>query len=141
MSEQKSPYRAPSPYPYIGGPVSRQTPELSSEAQDLINFVKKADPSYDASEQDVVMDTFVMLLRSATKDGGHKRAAGLKPPWWRDPAHEPAIFSHLSKWKHGELADADSGAHPLVHAAWRCLAIAYQDTYGKRDPAPTTKAD
>ncbi len=32
------------------------------------------------------------------------------------------------KWKQGELHDKDSGAHPLVHAAWRCLAIACSET-------------
>jgi hypothetical protein len=89
---------------------------------------------YDASEQDILIEVFVRLLRSATKDGGRKRAAGIKPPWWRDPDHEKAIFSHLNKRMHGELKDADSGAHPYVHLAWRALAIAYQDTYGKRDP-------
>jgi hypothetical protein len=93
-----------------------------------------ADEVYDSSEQDLLMEVFAQLLRSATKDGGAKRARGEKPPWWRDPSHEAAIFSHLNKWKHGEFADKDSGAHPFVHLAWRALAIAYQETYGKRDP-------
>ena len=44
------------------------------------------------------------------------------------------MFSHLSKWKHGDLKDKDSGSHPLVHLAWRALAIAYQETYGKVEP-------
>jgi len=92
--------------------------------------------SYDASEQGLVNEVFKALLASATGDGGKKRAAGLKPPWWRDPAHEAAIFSHLNKWKRGETVDPDSGAHTLVHFAWRALAIAYQETYGKVDPAP-----
>jgi hypothetical protein len=91
-------------------------------------------PIYDAKEQDLLLEVFKSMLGSVTKDGGNKRARGEKPPWWRDGAHESAIYSHLSKWKHGELADADSGAHPLVHLAWRSLAIAYQETYGKRDP-------
>lgn len=90
--------------------------------------------TYDASEQDILLDVFRTMLGDVTRDGGNKRAAGLKPPWWRDPAHEAAIFSHLNKWKHGEIADPDSGAHPLVHLAWRALAIAYQETYGRRDP-------
>lgn len=89
---------------------------------------------YDASEQAILLDVFKDMLKSATKDGGNKRAAGIKPPWWCDPDHEKAIYSHLNKWKHGELRDSDSGAHPLVHLAWRSLAIAYQETYGKRDP-------
>lgn len=90
--------------------------------------------AYDASEQDVLIEEFVKLLRSVTKDGGRKRAAGIKPPWWRDPSHEAAIFSHLNKWKHGEKVDPDSGAHPLVHLAWRSLAIAYQESVGQVDP-------
>ena len=91
-------------------------------------------PPYDATEQDILIRVFSEMLRQPTKDGGKKRAAGLKPPWWRDPNHEKAIFSHLSKWMKGELKDEDSGAHPLVHVAWRCLAIAYQETEGKVDP-------
>jgi hypothetical protein len=92
--------------------------------------------SYDPSEQDVILDVFGKMLATSTKDGGAKRARGEKPPWWRDPSHEAAIFSHLNKWKHGERKDPDSGAHPLVHLAWRALAIAYQETCGPNDPAP-----
>lgn len=87
-----------------------------------------------STEQDIAIQTFAEMLRAATSDGGRKRAAGLKPPWWRDPVHEPAIFSHLAKWKRGERHDPDSGAHPLVHAACRMLMIAYQETYGCVDP-------
>ena len=93
-----------------------------------------ANPTYDPSEQDVVLHIFVKMLREVTKDGGQKRAAGLKPPWYVDPAHEAAIFSHLSKWKHGEKVDPTSGVHPLVHLAWRALAIAYQETRGTVEP-------
>lgn len=90
--------------------------------------------NYDATEQDVVIDTFKEMLWSVTKDGGKKRARGDKPEWWRDGSHEAAIFSHLNKWKHGEKVDKDSGVHPLVHLAWRALAIAYQETRGQVDP-------
>lgn len=90
--------------------------------------------SYDPTEQDALLDTFVGLLKQVTRDGGRKRAAGEKPPWWKDKSHEAAIFSHLNKWKHGERTDKDSGAHPLVHLAWRALAIAYQETVGEVDP-------
>ena len=90
--------------------------------------------TYDPTEQDVLIRVFSDMLRTVTKDGGRKRASGLKPGWYADPEHEAAIYSHLSKWKHGETVDVDSGAHPLVHLAWRSLAIAYQETYGKRDP-------
>lgn len=85
-------------------------------------------------EQTAVLATFTHMLAAVTADGGRKRAMGNKTPWWCDPAHEPAIFSHLSKWKHGERKDGDSGAHPLVHLAWRALAIAYQETHGLVDP-------
>lgn len=78
-------------------------------------------------EQREVLSIFTSMLESVTADGGRKRAAGLKPSWKVDTSHEAAIFSHLNKWKHGERADADSGAHPLVHLAWRALAIAYQE--------------
>jgi len=89
---------------------------------------------YDAVEQEVLTQVFIDLLNSATRDGGNKRTRGEKPPWWCDESHEAAMFSHLNKWKHGELEDADSGAHPLVHLAWRALAIAYQETHGKVRP-------
>ena len=90
---------------------------------------------YDTLEQDTVNQVFSAMLRQPTKDGGVKRSKGLKPPWWKDDSHEAALFSHLNKWKHGEIVDADSGAHPLVHLAWRALAIAYQETYGKVPPS------
>lgn len=90
--------------------------------------------NYDATEQDVVVRVFADMLWAVTKDGGKKRARGDKPEWWRDGSHEAAIFSHLNKWKHGEKADKDSGTHPLVHLAWRALAIAYQETKGQVDP-------
>lgn len=88
----------------------------------------------DLTEQQALMNEFTKMLWLATGDGAAKRRAGLKQPWWRDTEHEAAIFSHLSKWKHGELTDDHSGAHPLVHLAWRALAIAYQESYGPRDP-------
>lgn len=94
--------------------------------------------SYDSREQGVVLGIFTAMLNGVTKDGGKKRQAGLKPPWWRDASHEAAMFSHINKWKHGEKADADSGAHPLVHLAWRALAIAYQETKGQVDPMGVT---
>lgn len=88
-----------------------------------------------AKEREVVLDTFTKMLAQVTGDGSKKRQRGEKPPWWRDDSHEAAIFSHLNKWKHGEKHDRDSGAHPLVHLAWRCLAISWQETNGKVDPA------
>jgi len=90
--------------------------------------------AYDPKEQQVISEVFLEMLQSVTKDGGRKRAAGTKPPWWRDDSHEAAIFSHLDKWKHGVHKDPDSGAHPLINLAWRALAIAYRETYGSVDP-------
>lgn len=86
------------------------------------------------NERTALMEEFESMLWAVTGDGGKKRAAGAKPPWWRDDSHEAAIFSHLNKWKHGEKVDKDSGQHPLVHMAWRALAIAWQETKGKVNP-------
>lgn len=71
-----------------------------------------------------VLNRFNEELSKATGDGSKKRQAGEKPPWYIDGAHEAAVYSHIAKWKRGETVDPDSGAHPLVHAAWRLLAIA-----------------
>jgi hypothetical protein len=71
-----------------------------------------------------VLNRFSEELSKATGDGSKKRQAGTKPPWYLDGAHEAAVYSHIAKWKRGETVDPDSGAHPLVHAAWRLLAIA-----------------
>lgn len=90
--------------------------------------------TYNPNEQKIVLSVFVRLLDAATKDGGEKRARGEKPPWYVDPTHERHLFSHMYKWKNGERVDADSGSHPLVHGAWRMLALAYQDTYGRTPP-------
>ena len=92
------------------------------------------DMNYWEQERQTVIDTFSNMLKQVTGDGSKKRQAGEKPPWYEDDSHEAAIFSHLNKWKHGEVVDSDSGANPLVHLAWRALAIAYQETYGKVDP-------
>jgi uncharacterized HAD superfamily protein len=81
-----------------------------------------------ADERADVLARFQEELSKATGDGSKKRKAGEKPPWYRDNSHEGAIFSHITKWKRGEKVDPDSGAHPLVHAAWRCLAIACQES-------------
>ena len=91
-------------------------------------------PKYDASEQEIIATVFALMLQVVTRDGGRKRKKGHKIAWWVDGEHEAAMFSHLSKWKHEEFCDADSKTHPLVHLAWRALAIAYQDMYGRLDP-------
>jgi hypothetical protein len=74
-----------------------------------------------------LMVRFYEELKKPTGDGQNKRRTG-KPPWYVDPDHEPAFFRHVAKWKSGEIMDPDSGAHHLVHAAWRLLAIACQET-------------
>jgi hypothetical protein len=90
------------------------------------------EPDWTPAEPEEILDTFRGMLAAATGDGAKKRAAGEKVSWKVDPGHEAALFSHLNKWKHGELVDKDSGAHPLVHLAWRALAIAWQESH---DPA------
>lgn len=79
-------------------------------------------------EQEDLLARFLNELTKATGDGAKKRSRNEKPPWYSDSSHEAAIFSHLMKWKKGESQDSDSGAHPLVHAAWRCLAIACKES-------------
>lgn len=98
------------------------------------NCPEVAQQAYDPTEQDVILAEFMAQLKLATKDGGAKRARGEKPPWWRDRGHIAAIYSHWAKWLRGELVDNDSGAHPLVHLAWRALAVAVQETKGMVDP-------
>ena len=95
---------------------------------------RQSNLSYDSSEQDVLMEVFTAMLRQPTKDGGKKREANAKEPWWRDPEHMAAVWSHFRRHERGELVDPESGAHPFVHAAWRLLAIAFQETYGQIDP-------
>lgn len=81
-----------------------------------------------ADERADIIARFTAELTKVTGDGSRKRKAGTKPPWYEDDSHEGAVFSHLTKWKRGELVDPDSGCHPLVHAAWRLLAIALIET-------------
>jgi len=88
------------------------------------------EPPTDAmAEQDCALREFMHLLASIKGDGGGKRARGLKPHWTVDPSHKAAIFSHLAKWQRGELQDESTGAHPLIHLAWRALAIAWAESH------------
>lgn len=93
------------------------------------------------NEQAALLAVFSEMLSAPTGDGKKKRAAGLKQPWWRDLGHEAAFFSHLWKWKRGDRIDHDSGVHPLVHLAWRALALAYIETHGMTDPEKRPSAD
>lgn len=79
-------------------------------------------------EREDLLWRFVEELEKPTYDGSNKRASGNKPPWYDDDSHWPAVFSHITKYLKGELVDPDSGAHPLVHASWRLLAIACRET-------------
>jgi hypothetical protein len=81
------------------------------------------------NEQDEILREFLTLLMGPTKDGARKRAAGRKPHWKVDHSHIEAMYRHLRRWETGETEDPDSGCHPLVHAAWRCLAVAWQETH------------
>jgi len=82
------------------------------------------------AEQTEIIGTFAHLLRGPTADGGVKRERAEKPLWKVDPDHAAAMYRHLGRWELGEKKDPDSGAHPLVHVAWRALALAYQETEG-----------
>jgi hypothetical protein len=128
-----------------GGGVEKRSERLDLEGvvvaagaavRGKVDFVGGDDRPIDrwASERETVLSVFTGMLAAATGDGSRKRQSGEKPPWWRDHSHEAAIFSHLNKWKHGERFDKDSGVHPLVHLAWRALAVAYQETEGLIDP-------
>lgn len=80
-------------------------------------------------EQNEIIGAFAELLAGPTGDGARKRAAGLKAHWKVDAGHYAAAARHWDRWLAGETVDPDSGCHPLVHTAWRCLAIAYQETH------------
>ena len=84
--------------------------------------------SYDPLEQEEIIVTFAEMLRAPTADGGRKREAGTKVPWTVDSEHREKMYKHLRRWESGETVDAESGAHPLVHTAWRALAIAWRET-------------
>lgn len=92
---------------------------------------------YDSYEQEELIAIFSAMLRAPTQDGGKKRAAGLKPCWKDDDSHEDHFWNHLNAWAVGETVDKDSGAHPLQHAAWRLLALAYQENVAIADESYT----
>ena len=82
-----------------------------------------------SEETDKIIAEFVKMLNGPTGDGKGKREAGLKDHWTVDKGHMEAGLRHLGRYWNGERADADSGCHPLVHLAWRCLAMAWQETH------------
>lgn len=83
------------------------------------------------AEEYEVLSLFNELLTQVTLDGGRKRRAGLKPSWKVDTGHVDAFYRHLAAWQRDEKIDKDSGAHPLVHLAWRALALAYQESHAR----------
>lgn len=98
--------------------------------------------SYDANaDAQIIFREFAKMLEMATRDGGRKREHGSKFPWWADRSHERGLFSHIAKWKRGERVDVDSGAHPLIHVAWRALALAYQEINGMVEPGEMDGAE
>ena len=79
------------------------------------------------AEQREILALFTEMLRLPTADGGKKRAAGTKPHWKSDDSHEDAAWRHARRKLDGDVYDEDSGAHAYIHAAWRFLAVAYQE--------------
>jgi hypothetical protein len=106
--------------------------ETTSEAT-LVNRDETLDHKL-KRERELLLAEFTKMLELPTGDGSKKRRSGKKDPWWHDQSHERSVFSHIARWKRSEVLDPDSGAHPLVHAAWRCLALAYQETHGRVPP-------
>lgn len=81
------------------------------------------------AEQAEIVTELAEMIAAVLRDGGRKRAAGLKPSWKVDGSHFAAIFSHLNKYMHQELVDSDSGQHPFVHLGVRALMVAWQETH------------
>lgn len=85
-------------------------------------------PNYRSSEQNEILGTFLDMLKGPTGDGGAKRGRGDKVSWKIDAGHWSAAMRHIDRYsKDDETEDKDSGVHPLIHAAWRLLAVAWQD--------------
>jgi hypothetical protein len=87
-----------------------------------------------SAETEHILDTFRTMLEGPTGDGKAKRDAGTKPHWSIDPSHLRKGVGHLNKYLAGDNVDPDSGCHPLVHAAWRLLAVAWQDMAAQDEP-------
>lgn len=86
--------------------------------------------TYDPYEQVELLGIFRQMLEGPTADGGKKRSSGQKVPWREDEGHIPALYRHLHRWEEdGPIPDEMSGSHPLVHVAWRALAIAWRETH------------
>lgn len=81
-----------------------------------------------SAETDDILAKFTDMLRIPTGDGASKRDAGTKVHWMIDTSHPDAAAAHYGEWLLGHTFDTESGAHHLIHAAWRFLAIAAQET-------------
>lgn len=80
-------------------------------------------------EADEILAEFARLFRPVLADGARKR----RPHAWQTATvgtNVLGIARHWDRWVRGERHDPDSGAHPLVHVAFRALAIAWQETGG-----------
>jgi hypothetical protein len=88
------------------------------------------------TEQEDVLARFMEELRKPTGDGARKRSRNEKPPWYEDDSHHAAAMRHYARWLSGDVIDAESGAHHLVHAGWRLLSIACKET-GNTPPERT----
>lgn len=103
------------------------------EASEFPNPFDWADAGHLTLEQREILAIFTEMLRGPTADGGVKRAAGEKPHWKLDYSHEDAAERHRRRKLDGDIYDEDSGYHAYIHAAWRYLAVAYQE--GWRRPS------
>lgn len=92
-------------------------------------------------ERQDVLKRFNDELSKVTSDGSKKRQKGLKKAWWKDDTHFDRAMAHIERYVEGELEDKDSGAHPLIHAAWRLLAIAASETDNYPEVDLTYKGD
>ena len=120
------------PTPLREQPLGQVPPEIGEKTRRFLEE-QAAAAAYDPDERFEVLGIFCELLRSASVDGGTKRRRGEKPSWKVDQSHRRAIYSHLGRWATGERHDPDSGAHPLIHAAWRCLAVAWQEMHEEQE--------
>lgn len=91
------------------------------------------------AEQNEILGTFLDMLAGPTGDGAAKRGRGEKVSWKIDESHWDAAMRHIDRWWEGEREDKDSGVHPLIHAAWRFLAVAWHEDeeWGNHPPSPS----
>jgi hypothetical protein len=91
-----------------------------------MKFTPPKDPNAEIVDE---VERFRSMILEPIADGSMKRQRGEKPPWWQDPTHKEALFSHYHNYLIGIKHDPDSGAHPLVHLAVRALMQAAIETF------------